>query len=318
MTTWREYEIRRGALERKWQPKVQATLNKAIVLYINELKKGSANVDTFFTFGTYYGLLTNIYRDAGVRMAKIQLRELRAVMPKKRLNNVNSQTKAGVSTPGLSTKDAAADKFRDDVIRQLQLSGLSLAQNISNTTKALIVEILSEGQREGWGIERIVKEIRSRTQIDNRRRARTIARTEIGRAANVGKILAAKTLEVAMDKKWIGAKDARERASHWAMNDESVDMDEPFSNGMMAPGDPSAPAKETINCRCTLTFKVKRDPQGNTIPRSYYTPTTTYALGPQRVHPLRRIADAITTGLTLGTVIREAIENGQTNITENI
>jgi hypothetical protein len=309
MTTWTEYERRRGALERKWKPKVQATLNKAVALYIQELKKGSASVDTFFTFGTYYGLLTDIYRDAGVRMAKIQLTELRAAMPKKKRLFFECQTKAGVSTPA-SFKNT--DKFRDDVIRQLQLSGLSLAQNISNTTKALIIEILSEGQRQGWSIDKIVKEITSRTRIDNRRRAVTIARTEIGRAANVGKILAAKSLEVAMTKKWVGAKDARERKSHWTMNDQVVDMDETFSNGMMAPGDPSAPAKETINCRCTIVFKVKRDPQGNTIPRSYYTPTTTYSLGPQRLHPLRQIAEAITTGLSLGVVIREAIENGQT------
>ena len=283
--TWREYERHRFRIEEKWRPKVFKLLQRLVSSFTYELKRG-ASPDTFFHFGQVYPILAEMYTDAGVRMAKLQYRELRGEVPKKK----------AFKQP-LQTKDENTDKFRSEVIRQLQISGLNLAQKITDTTKRTIILILQQGTQEGWGIEKIVSEILRKTTEVNRDRARTISRTEVGRAANAGKILAAKTLEVAMDKKWIGAKDKRERKSHWLMNDESVDMDAKFSNGMMAPGDPSAPANETVNCRCTMTFKVKRDPQGNVIPRSYYTPTTT--------NPIQGIAQAFQQ--TLSQVITEAV-----------
>lgn len=55
--------------------------------------------------------------------------------------------------------------------------------------------------------------------------------------------------------RWVTAKDERVRSSHRPMNGQERDFGEAFRSGngikLMYPGDPSAPAKEIVHCRCT-------------------------------------------------------------------
>lgn len=83
-------------------------------------------------------------------------------------------------------------------------------------------------------------------------RARTIARTEVNIAQNTGRYNELRA-EGVKKKQWLTAGDEKVRPSHRdAANDGPVPMDEPFSNGLMNPGDPDGPPEEVINCRCTL------------------------------------------------------------------
>jgi SPP1 gp7 family putative phage head morphogenesis protein len=304
----REYERRRNALEQKWIPKIRKQLNRIIALYIEQYLNGRQSTD-FIQYNSFYEILVKLYTDAGARMAGVQYRELRGQLPRKNFSHIDVLVnKVGVSTSDLSTKN----QFTDDVINQLRIAGLNLAQNITETSKKLIKEVLQKGVEEGWGTDKIAREIRRVSGMENKRRSLTIARTEVGRAANVGKILAAKRMEVAMDKTWSAARDERTRKSHHLAHGQTVDLDDAFEVGgvrMIAPGDPSAPAKETVNCRCSMTFKIKLDPQGQPIPRSYYTPTT-QPLRPRNL--VGEIAEAISTGVSLGIILRQAIQDEQT------
>jgi len=47
---------------------------------------------------------------------------------------------------------------------------------------------------------------------------------------------------------------ANARPSHDAMSGETVPLNQPFSNGMNGPGDPSGGADEVAGCTCTLSF----------------------------------------------------------------
>jgi len=47
---------------------------------------------------------------------------------------------------------------------------------------------------------------------------------------------------------------ANARPSHEAMSGETVPLNQPFSNGMNGPGDPSGGADEVAGCTCTLSF----------------------------------------------------------------
>lgn len=60
----------------------------------------------------------------------------------------------------------------------------------------------------------------------------------------------------ATHKQWVTGDDPR--ASHAAVDAESVPIDEDFSNGMNGPGDPKGGPAETSNCNCSLNF-VKGD-----------------------------------------------------------
>lgn len=79
---------------------------------------------------------------------------------------------------------------------------------------------------------------------------RTI-RTKVNGAENASRLAAMPKDGL---KVWNTVKDDRVRDSHAGMDGEAVPVDEPFSNGLMYPGDPSGPPSETYNCRCWITW----------------------------------------------------------------
>lgn len=86
-----------------------------------------------------------------------------------------------------------------------------------------------------------------------------IARTEIGRAENSGRMDSYKQAEkqgLKLTKKWLSTIDNRTRTSHQHLNLQERDLDDTFSNGLMFPCD-NGPAKEVINCRCTTIIEFK-------------------------------------------------------------
>jgi uncharacterized protein with gpF-like domain len=66
-----------------------------------------------------------------------------------------------------------------------------------------------------------------------------------------------------MTKEWLTVMDGRQRDDHSEMDGEIVPFDENFEvtsqkDGtvifMSGPGDPTAPAEQVINCRCSMVF----------------------------------------------------------------
>ncbi|PHR83103.1 phage minor head protein [Henriciella sp.] len=57
-------------------------------------------------------------------------------------------------------------------------------------------------------------------------------------------------------KRWVATKDNRTRDSHAAIDGDMVALDQPFSNGLLYPHAPGAPAEEVVNCRCTYEHVV--------------------------------------------------------------
>lgn len=105
--------------------------------------------------------------------------------------------------------------------------------------------------------------IRSRSatisRIDSARstwesRATTIARTEATGALNAGAVQAMAT-EGVSHVEWVASMDRRTRPHHWAADGQQRPLGVPFNIGvflMFHPGDPTAPASETANCRCAV------------------------------------------------------------------
>lgn len=64
------------------------------------------------------------------------------------------------------------------------------------------------------------------------------------------------TEKVRRTKTWRHHGSGSPRGDHAAMDGETVGLDERFSNGADYPGDLSLPAKDTVNCRCTIDVAV--------------------------------------------------------------
>jgi hypothetical protein len=99
-------------------------------------------------------------------------------------------------------------------------------------------------------------------------RSEVIARTESMRAVHQGteafyeKAIESGVLERdSIVKTWITARDDRVRDSHAKMHGQQRKIGELFdsASGKIAyPGDPSAPARETIQCRCVVVTRIVR------------------------------------------------------------
>jgi hypothetical protein len=97
-------------------------------------------------------------------------------------------------------------------------------------------------------------------------RSRVIGRTEALRAVNQGNeeayrqaIDSGELDATRVRRKWVTRLDGRERRTHLFLNDQVKLWGEPWvtENGIIKyPGDPDAPASETVQCRCVLTTRI--------------------------------------------------------------
>jgi len=65
-----------------------------------------------------------------------------------------------------------------------------------------------------------------------------------------------------VDTAWSTTMDGRERESHAAMDGQVVPFGQTFVSGLgnhlRYPGDPSAPAEDRINCRCSKRYLIRK------------------------------------------------------------
>jgi hypothetical protein len=128
----------------------------------------------------------------------------------------------------------------------------------------LIVAEVERGITEGRSLERVRDDIQIVLTASGTdrwpNRAWTVARTETIGAVNAGVFRAAELDavqrgDVAPFKVWIATDDARTRPTHNAADQQRTLLRSPFRVGsasLLFPGDPTGPAAEVINCRCSL------------------------------------------------------------------
>jgi hypothetical protein len=151
---------------------------------------------------------------------------------------------------------------------------------IVQTSRAMMLDILDRGNREGWGYYDYARYISETLPGLNQNRADMIARTEVGRAIHAGTFVGADRSPFQKQKIWVAAKDNRTRgnpfkgqkdkADHWNMDGQTVDFNDKFvdtrsGSELDHPHDPQAKAVDVIRCRCTFAIINKRDKNGNLI-----------------------------------------------------
>lgn len=123
-------------------------------------------------------------------------------------------------------------------------------------------QALADGLNRGEDIDALKARLLSVFVADGAQlgdsRATRIAMTEATRAFNAGVLAAAQVLtgpDRPLVKQWVTRRDDRVREAHADTNGQLQLLDEPFDVGgvpMQYPGDPTAPAELTVNCRCVL------------------------------------------------------------------
>jgi hypothetical protein len=178
----------------------------------------------------------------------------------------------------LEVKSAETDLFTYTILQYLQTQGLDqLASDITNTTKEQIRRYLVQSAEQNLTLPESIVLLRGAGITDYR--AELIARTETGRAANIGSMVGATSTGLVTVKEWIAAKDNRTRRiprdqfDHLNMDGTKIPMDATFKlqnkkggfDFMLHPCDSSGSAGDVCNCRCTLGYEAQRDKNGKLL-----------------------------------------------------
>lgn len=166
-----------------------------------------------------------------------------------------------IALPGgvFEPQTTAASIWGNEVDRILSRDGPGgeLITKVTETTRNDIMTQLRAGVEEGEGIDRLARRIDGNIEQSNRNRARTIARSEVIRASNAATTTTAENLDIDVEKEWIATLDSGVRTSHLEADAQVVPKESSFTVGGFPakyPGDPGLPARESINCRCTVAF----------------------------------------------------------------
>lgn len=262
-----QYIAQLNRLEKKYIPIVFKALFSQVQPVIDDVAKGGVqyaiNRFTVSVGNTEIGpVLQEIHKVSAIYFGKKTYYEIKRSARKK-------IEKAGF---GLSQEwiDAVIAFFGDEYF--------ALVQQISETTKDQLFQVLSQAAAEGWSNDETVKRLQN-PEIPTWR-ARLITRTELNKGAFFGRKLAMDDSDWETEKEWIAANDHRTRHSHRAVDGDVIDSDGKFEvstpkggiDYMVGPGDPTASAANLCNCRCTSATKAKRDENGRLIPKTRVIP----------------------------------------------
>lgn len=214
-----------------------------------------------------------LYTEVGIYQANKILRE------------INTSAKSNV----LKTKSVPVEnkgfgfdgEWINAIVQFLKLNLLRLVSGITETTKRQILDVLTEGQRNGWGIDKIANKLESSELT--LWRAKLIVRTELVKAYNKGHEQGKEKSKWETEDTWISAHDARTRHSHREVDGDVIGEGGKFKvplyekvgkvdmqigwDLMTGPGDPNAHIQNLANCRCTKVTRARRDENGRLIPK---------------------------------------------------
>ncbi len=138
-----------------------------------------------------------------------------------------------------------------ELVAWLESHAAEAVTQINRTTQQLLNVSITEAIANGESIKQI--ESRIHEVFDRRRRnAHTIARTETLRGVQTTQHMLWGQSQVVEKKEWIASMAPNMRPEHGAIHGEQVKLNEPFSIGVMFPGDPDGDPSMTINCLCDM------------------------------------------------------------------
>jgi uncharacterized protein with gpF-like domain len=152
--------------------------------------------------------------------------------------------------PGIKPAEFLSQSRKD----WMQEAVKKFADEIDRTTLEQLRSALEKAVAENKTIpeiSNIVKTVFEGTDRAKWFRADMIARTEMLKLENYSAVQGYQDAG-ATHKTWVAGGPPDDRPNHTAIDGETVPIDQAFSIGLMFPGDPNAPAKEVINCRCSI------------------------------------------------------------------
>ena len=122
--------------------------------------------------------------------------------------------------------------------------------------QASMWQSITQGESMDKIAKRLAQTVGDKDMAAAVRNARTMT-TGAECAGRVDSYKRAQSMGIHLQQEWMATLDGRTRHSHRELHGEHIDVGGTFSNDCRFPGDPSGPAEEIYNCRCTLVAAIK-------------------------------------------------------------
>ena len=143
-------------------------------------------------------------------------------------------------------------------VRELLLERADKAVEQSlNTMSEQLMDRVATAYEKGWNSEKAAREISATMDGMENKNLKTLTRTEMhsakmeARQLKYQEIGVQYTIWLTANDDIVRGNDPKDEADHVIMDGEIARIDEPYSNGLMYPGDMNGELSEFINCRCT-------------------------------------------------------------------
>lgn len=246
MATWHRTEAEVGRLENIFEKRVERLLEKQKKAVLSRIEGKRGRQMLTRAAGNAADFVDNVFdREHWTTETEDEMRSLYELLTSSAASRLYGEL--GVNF-GLHNADA--DEFISTRANQL-------AGNVTETTYNGIKDQLVEGINAGEGIPELAGRIRDLFDQTYASRAKTVARTEVIGGYNGATRMAADGLpdDVVVGYEWISTPGTRTRPTHSRAHGQQVRRGDKFHVGgfeLDHPGAAGAPAKEVVNCRCTL------------------------------------------------------------------
>lgn len=265
----REYRTAKKEMQKKLD-KFQKKFAKSDKSQKGHLEKGDITEEQYINWkkgqllrSSWMKDMINSYVDDQTNVNKKATSLINDVLPEVYAENhnfgtyqVEHEAKIGTSYT-LFNKDTVVRLLKDDP-KLLPTAKLDIPKD-KRWNKQMMNSALVQGIMQGESADDIAKRLMNVTGM-NESSAIRAARTMITGAEAAGKLDSyrrMKAMGIPVLKMWQATLDDKTRSSHRHLDRETADVDAPFSNGLMYPGDPDGIGVEVYNCRCNLSMQIK-------------------------------------------------------------
>ena len=168
----------------------------------------------------------------------------------------NIEKNLNINTSFVLVKDSTVKQLAKGIPSMKMDKVKDIAWNVKNVNTQVMQSVL-----QGEDLFQLRNRFKTITNM-NMNVAYSRARTAMTCAENMGSLDSferAKGLGIKVKKQWLANADDRTRPTHVLLDGETKETDEPFSNGLMYPGDSSGSFDEIMNCRCDMLSVIDDD-----------------------------------------------------------
>jgi hypothetical protein len=310
---WRKFQLIRNDIEKKYINSIQKSIFAQFEGFAKDIEK--IGVDASIS-----KLGLNLWEKDLIKVFEAMYKESVVTFGNAVYRALKIEANQKAETFGFNAQ------WTKEILEFLMVKGFTLVSGITQTTKKRLIDIANAGVQEGLSVDDIVKLVLDDKELEySNMRARRIVRTEVMRGSNIGAMKGAEAHGFQVDKQWISARDSRTRRipedefDHVDLDGVVVPFDQPFTSTgkkgeavvAMQPGDITAPAGFTINCRCTVGFIPKRDANGRLIMKPKLN-VPSINQQPTFINPIEvPVETQATNTFTIGKNNRETVKNLQ-------